>query len=312
MKTKLCDLLGIEYPVIQGAMAHITDGAFAAAVSNGGGLGVIQCGFDTPDYMREQINVARSRTDKPFGVNLIMENYQIEDIARVVVEEGVPIATVSAGNPAKIMPILVEGGVKALCLIPHARAARKMESMGAAAVVAEGVEGGGHIGAMTTISLVRQVVEAVSIPVIAAGGIADGHGVLAALALGAEGVQMGTAFLVADECPVSDVYKQLIIDAKDNATTLTGKPGQKQVRCLKNPFTEGFWELYASGASDEELDAYCTGSISRAREGDYEHGAFSAGMIAPLISETKPAAAIVRDIMAEADAAYAELKRVYG
>ena len=306
MKTELCDLLNIEYPIIQGAMAHITDGKFAAAVSNAGGLGVIQCGFDTPEYMREEIRTARSLTDKPFAVNLIMENNRIDEIADVCIEEGVQICTVSAGNPATIVPKLAEAGIKAIVLVPHARAAKKMEKLGAAAVICEGIEGGGHIGSMTTLPLVAQVVEAVDIPVIAAGGF------LAALALGCVGIQMGTIFLTSDECTVSDIYKQLIVDSKDNATVLSGIPGKKQVRCIKNPFTDGFWEKYYAGASEEELNDYCTGSIARAHNGDYQNGAFSAGMISPVITEVKPVAKIISDIMEEADAAYAELKRIYG
>lgn len=312
MKTALCDLLGIEYPIIQGAMAHITDGAFAGTVSQAGALGVIQSGFDTPEVVREQIAIARNTTQKPFAVNLIMESKCVEDVARVVIEEHVPAVTVSAGNPAKIVPMLVEAGITTMCLVPHARAAKKMQDLGASAIVAEGIESGGHIGKLTTLPMVRQIAEAVDIPVIAAGGIADGRGFLAALALGAVGVQMGTAFLVAEECPVDDAYKQLIIDATDVSTTLTGEPGKKQVRCLENPFTRGYWELFDSGASSEELDAYCTGSIARAKAGDIERGAFSAGMISGLIKEKKPAAAIIRDIMAQADQAYEDLKRIYG
>ena len=305
MKTELCDLLNIEYPIIQGAMAHITDGKFAAAVSNAGGLGVIQCGFDTPEYMREEIRTARSLTDKPFAVNLIMENNRIDEIADVCIEEGVQIC-------ATIVPKLAEAGIKAIVLVPHARAAKKMEKLGAAAVICEGIEGGGHIGSMTTLPLVAQVVEAVDIPVIAAGGFANGRGLLAALALGCVGIQMGTIFLTSDECTVSDIYKQLIVDSKDNATVLSGIPGKKQVRCIKNPFTDGFWEKYYAGASEEELNDYCTGSIARAHNGDYQNGAFSAGMISPVITEVKPVAKIISDIMEEADAAYAELKRIYG
>ena len=312
MRTALCDLLGIEYPILQGAMAHITDGKFAAAVSNAGALGVIQCGFDTPEYMREQIQICRSLTDKPFGVNLIMENDRIDEIADVCIEEGVQICTVSAGNPATIVPKLAEAGIKAIVLIPHARAAKKMEKLGAAAVVCEGLEGGGHIGSMTTLPLIAQVVEEVNIPVIAAGGIATGRGLLGALAMGCVGVQMGTVFLTSDECTVSDVYKQLIVDSKDNATVLSGVPGKKQVRCIKNPFTDGFWERYYAGVPEEELYDYCTGSIARAHNGDYEGGAFSAGMISPVIKEVKPVAKIVTDIMAEADAAGEDMKRIYG
>ena len=312
MKTALCDLLGIEHPIIQGAMAHISDGAFAGTVSAAGALGVIQSGFDSPEVVREQIAIARSKTDKPFAVNLIMESKCVEDVTRAVIDEKVPAVTVSAGNPAKIVPMLVEAGITTMCLVPHARAAKKMQDMGASAIIAEGMEGGGHIGKQTTMPMVRQISEAVDIPVIAAGGIADGKGFLAALALGAVGVQMGTAFLVAEECPVDEAYKQFVIEADDSSTTLTGEPGKKQVRCLENPFTRGYWELYDQGVSSEELDAYCTGSIGRAKAGDIQRGAFSAGMISGLIKQTKPAADIVRDVMAQADEAYAEMKRIYG
>lgn len=312
MKTELCDLLGIEYPIIQGAMAHITDGKFAATVSNTGALGVIQSGFDYPDIVREQIRIAKANTDKPFAVNLIMESEVVEENAQVVIDEKVPIVTISAGNPAKIVPPLVEAGVKVLCLVPHARAAKKMQDLGATAIIAEGMESGGHIGSMTTLPMVRQIAEAVDIPVIAAGGIADGKGLLAMLALGAVGVQMGTAFLVANECPVAQEYKDLIVAAQDDATILTGEPGGKQVRCIKNRFTRGYWRLYNSGASSAALDAFCTGSIGRAKNGDVVNGAASAGMIASIIKECKPAQQIVDDIMAEADAAYADLKKIYG
>lgn len=312
MKTELCDLLGIEYPIIQGAMAHITDGKFAGTVSNAGALGVIQSGFDRPDVVRNEIHIARETTDKPFAVNLIMESNCVKENAQVVIDEKVPVVTISAGNPAEIVPVLAEAGVKVLCLVPHARAAKKMEALGAAAIIAEGLESGGHIGSMTTLPMVRQIVREVDIPVIAAGGIADGNGLLAALALGAVGVQMGTAFLVAEECPVAQEYKDLVVEAKDDATILTGEPGRKQVRCIKNRFTRGYWRLYNSGASSAALDAFCTGSIGRAKNGDVVNGAASAGMIASIIDECKPAKQIVEDIMAEADAAYAELKRIYG
>ena len=232
MRTELCDLLGIEYPILQGAMAHITDGKFAAAVSNAGALGVIQCGFDTPEYMRDEIRTAKSLTDKPFAVNLIMENNRIDEIADVCIEEGVGICTVSAGNPATIVPKLAEAGIKAIVLIPHARAAKKMEKLGAAAVICEGIEGGGHIGSMTTLPLVAQVVEEVNIPVIAAGGFANGKGLLAALAMGCVGIQMGTIFLASDECSVSDIYKKLIVDSKDNATVLSLSESLGKSRCV--------------------------------------------------------------------------------
>lgn len=312
MKTELCDVLGIEYPIIQGAMAHISDGKFAATVSEAGGLGVIASTLHDGQWVKEQVEIARSITDKPFAVNLIMESDIVEECARMCVELKVPICTISAGNPEKIVPILVEGGIKVICLIPHARAAKKMQDLGATAVVAEGMEGGGHIGKMCTFPMVRQVAEAVDIPVIAAGGIADGKGFMAALMLGAVGVQMGTAFLVAEECPISDVYKQIVIDASDSDTVLTGEYGKKQVRCIKSPWTEEYWKLHDSGASSEELDQFCRGTVAAARDGIIERGAFSAGMISGLITEMKPAAKIITDIMEEADRAYADFKNIYG
>lgn len=312
MKTELCDVLGIEYPIIQGAMAHISDGKFAATVSEAGGLGVIASTLHDGQWVKEQVEIARSITDKPFAVNLIMESDIVEECARMCVELKVPICTISAGNPEKIVPILVEGGIKVICLIPHARAAKKMQDLGATAVVAEGMEGGGHIGKMCTFPMVRQVAEAVDIPVIAAGGIADGKGFMAALMLGAVGVQMGTSFLVAEECPISETYKQIVIDAADSDTVLTGEYGKKQVRCIKSPFTNAYWEKYDSGASSEELDQFCRGTVAAARDGIIERGAFSAGMISGLITEIKPTAKIITDIMDEADQAYADFKKIYG
>lgn len=312
MKTELCDVLGIEYPIIQGAMAHISDGKFAATVSEAGGLGVIASTLHDGQWVKEQVEIARSITDKPFAVNLIMESDIVEECARMCVELKVPICTISAGNPEKIVPILVEGDIKVICLIPHARAAKKMQDLGATAVVAEGMEGGGHIGKMCTFPMVRQVAEAVDIPVIAAGGIADGKGFMAALMLGAVGVQMGTAFLVAEECPISETYKQIVIDASDSDTVLTGEYGKKQVRCIKSPWTEEYWKLHDSGASSEELDQFCRGTVAAARDGIIERGAFSAGMISGLITEMKPAAKIITDIMDEADQAYADFKKIYG
>ena len=312
MQTRLCGILGIEYPIIQGAMVHITDGKFAAEVSNTGALGVIQSGFDYPDKVKKEIEIVRELTDKPFAVNLLMESEVVNEIAQVIVDEKVPIVTIGDGNPLRIIPYLEEHGVKTLCLVPHAKAAKRCQEAGATAVIAQGAEAGGHIGTMTTLPLVRQVVDAVDIPVIAAGGIADGRGMLSMLALGADGVQMGTAFLVADECPVAGEYKQMIIDAENDATILTGHTGGRQVRCIKNRFTRGYWRLYNSGASSAALEGFCTGSIGRAKNGDVMNGAVSAGMIAPMITERKPVWQIVHDTMAELDEAYKEMKELYG
>ena len=293
-------------------MVHITNGKFAAEVSNTGALGVIQSGFDYPDLVRKEIQTARNLTDKPFAVNLLMESEVVDEIAQLVIDEQVPIVTIGDGNPVRIIPYLEEHGVKTICLVPHARAAKKCQEAGATAIIAQGAEAGGHVTSMTTLPLVRQVIDAVDIPVIAAGGIADGRGMLSMLALGADGVQMGTAFLVAKECPVAQEYKQMIVDAKDDATILTGHSGGRQVRCIKNRFTRGYWRLYNSGASSAALEGFCTGSIGRAKNGDVLNGAVSAGMIAPMISECKPVWQIVHDIMTELDAAYKEMKEMYG
>lgn len=301
IKTELCDLLGIEYAIFQGAMAHIAGGSLAGAVSAAGGLGIIATGFSDEEYVREQIAVVRTITDKPFGVNIIMENPRAEEISRICAEEKVPVALTAAGNPAKIMPILVDAGVKVVSVIPNVRAAKKMRDLGACAVVAEGMEGGGHIGKMCTFPLVRQVAEELDIPVIAAGGIADGKGFLAALMLGASGVQMGTIFLASEECQVSDVYKKLVLTATDSDTVVTGIPGKKECRCIKSPFTEKFWKLFNSGAGQEELDSFCTGTLRSARDGDYENGAFQAGQSAGLVKEIKPVRKIIEDIMLQAD-----------
>lgn len=312
MKTELCDLLGIDYPIIAGGMAHISDGAFAAAVSEAGGLGVIASCLNTPEWVEEQVAILRSKTDKPFAVNLIMESGIVEDVARKCVELEVPICTISAGKPDPVVKILVEGGVKAVCLIPHARAAKKMQDLGATAVVAEGMESGGHIGRMQTLPMVRQVVDAVDIPVIAAGGIADGRGLLAALALGAVGIQMGTVFLASDECPISDAYKQAIVSAKDSDIDITGKRNHKQVRCIKNDFWSHYWGLVESGAPEKEQSDWVRDSIDIAVQGDVNRGCISAGSIVGMVKEVRPVAQIIRDIDAQANEAWAEMKRIYG
>lgn len=312
MKTELCDLLGIDYPIIAGGMAHISDGAFAAAVSEAGGLGVIASCLNTPEWVEEQVAILRSKTDKPFAVNLIMESGIVEDVARKCVELEVPICTISAGKPDSVVKILVEGGVKAICLIPHARAAKKMQDLGATAVVAEGMESGGHIGRMQTLPMVRQVVDAVDIPVIAAGGIADGRGLLAALALGAVGIQMGTVFLASDECPISDAYKQAIVSAKDSDIDITGKRNHKQVRCIKNDFWSHYWGLVESGAPEKEQSDWVRDSIDIAVQGDVNRGCISAGSIVGMVKEVRPVAQIIRDIDAQANEAWAEMKRIYG
>ena len=309
-KTPICALLGIEYPIFQGAMAHISNGRLAGAVSAGGGLGIISTAFADAEFARREIASARLHTGKPFGVNVILENPRAREVAQVCAEEKVAVVTTGAGSPEPFMSILVSAGCKVIPVVPHVRAARKMEALGAFAVIAEGMEGGGHIGKMTTLPLIPQVVDAVNIPVLAAGGIADGRGFLAACLLGAVGVQMGTAFLVAEECDVSRVYKEKIINALDTDITLTRDPHGKEVRCIKNAFTEQFEALVKRNASPEEILNLLSGSIRRAVMGE-ETGCYSAGQISGLLKEIKPAARIIRDIIAEAEMVYANFKNTY-
>jgi len=303
MKTKLTELLGIEYPIIQGAMAHITDGAFAGAVSEAGGLGVIQSGFDVPEVVRTNISKARSITDKPFAVNLIMESDYVEDNAKVVIEEHVPVVTISAGKPDAIVPMLVSAGVKVIVLVPHVRAAKKMQDMGVSAVIAEGLEGGGHIGRETTMSFVRQVAAAVDIPVIAAGGIADGRGIVAAFALGAEGVQCGTRFLTVEECCIADAYKQRVLDAKVSDTIVTGRDSGHPVRSLKNKFSRTAKQLERDlEKNGEEIERMFLGALRRAVEGDVDDGDMMSGQIAGVVHERKTAREVIDEMISEAEA----------
>ena len=253
----ICEMIGIEYPIFQGGMAWIADGKLAAAVSNGGGLGIISAMNAGGDYLREQIRIARELTDKPFGVNIMLMSPHVDEVAKIVAEEKVAVVTTGAGMPKKYMGMWKEANITVIPVVASVAAAKMMEKAGASAVIAEGGESGGHIGEMTTMPLVPQVCDAVNIPVLAAGGIGDGRGMAAAFMLGAVGVQMGTAFLVAEECPISDVYKQIVIDASDSDTVLTGEYGKKQVRCIKSPWTEEYWKLHDSGASSEELDQFC-------------------------------------------------------
>lgn len=309
-KTSLCTLLGIEYPILQGAMAHISNGHLAGVVSEAGGLGVIATAFADAEFTRREIEIARSCTKKPFGVNIILENPRSKEVAQVCADEKVAVVTTGAGSPEPFIPILLAAGCKVIPVVPHVRAAKKMEALGVVALIAEGMEGGGHIGKMTTLSLIPQVVDAVDVPVLAAGGIADGRGFLTALMLGAVGVQMGTAFLVAEECDISRVYKEKVINALGTDITLTKDPHGKEVRCIKNTFTEQYEALVKRNASPEEILILLTGSIRRAVQGE-DTGCYSAGQVAGLITETKPVAQIIEDIIADAEKVYANFKITY-
>ncbi len=302
MKTKITELLGMEYPVIQGGMAWVAEYRLAAAVSEAGGLGLIGAGGAPAEFVREQIRKAKELTDKPFGVNIMLMNPEADAIAQVIVEEGVKVVTTGAGNPGKYMKMWKEAGVKVIPVVASVAMAKMMERAGADAIVAEGTEAGGHIGSTTTFALVPQVVDAVNIPVIAAGGIADGRGFAAAMMLGAEGVQMGTRFLVAKECTIHDNYKQKVLAAKDIDSEVTGMSHGHPVRQLRNPMTREYLKLEKSGATFEELEHLTLGALRKSVvEGDVVGGTLMAGQIAGLVNKEQTCREMIEEIMSEAE-----------
>ena len=298
IKSPICELLGIKYPVIQGGMAWIANAKLAAAVSNAGGLGLIAAMNSDGEQLREQIHMARKLTDKPFGVNLMLMSPFIDEAVEVVCEEKIGVVTTGAGNPAQYIDRLRDAGVKVIPVVASVSLAKRMESLGASAVVAEGCESGGHVGETTTMALVPQVADAVTIPVIAAGGIADGRGMAAAFMLGASAVQMGTVFLVADECDVHDNYKENVLKAKDIDTVVTGKTLGHPVRSLKNQMTREFVKLERTpDATAEQLEAMGAGALRRAVvEGDVKEGSVMCGQIAGMIKKTGNCAYIISSI----------------
>lgn len=297
LSTPVTELLGIKYPVFQGGMAWISDGRLAAAVSNGGGLGIIASGNAPAEYVRNEIRKAKSMTDKPFGVNIMLLSPYADEIASVVAEEGVSVVTTGAGNPAKYMDAWKRAGIKVIPVVASVAIAKLMERLGASAVIAEGGESGGHIGELTTIVLVPLIVSAVSIPVIAAGGIATGEQAAAAFMLGAVGVQMGTRFLTADECSVSETYKEKILKAGDRCTMVTGKRLGHPVRSLKTPFSRSYQKAEYSTMSDDELETFAVGALRKAVvDGDSEHGCFLSGQVAAFVNKREKAADIVKSI----------------
>lgn len=301
MKTQITELLGIEYPIIQGGMAWVAEYNLAAAVSNAGGLGLIGAASAPPEIVREQIRKCKELTDKPFGVNVMLLNPNADEVAKIIVEEGVPVVTTGAGNPAKYMDLWNSAGVKVIPVVASVAMAKMMQKAGAHAVVAEGMESGGHIGSTTTMALVPQVVDAVSIPVIAAGGIADGRGVAAAMMLGAQGVQIGTRFVASDESIVHQNYKDKLIKAKDIDSTVTGMSTGHPVRSLRNQMTKEYQKLESQGADFMELEKLTLGSLRNAViDGDVVHGTVMAGQIAGLISEVKSCREIVVELMTDA------------
>lgn len=294
---KLNEMLGIQYPFIQGGMANIATGEFAAAVSNAGGLGLIGAGGMNAEILRENIRKCKTLTDKPFGVNIMLMNPEADLMAKVVVEEGVKIVTTGAGSPSKYMKDWKEAGIMVIPVVASAILAKKMEKDGADAVIAEGTESGGHVGEMTTMALVPQVVDMVDIPVIAAGGIADGRQFAAAMALGAIGVQVGTCLLVSEECPIHPAYKEAVLKAKDNDTIVTGRIAGTPVRILKNNMAREYVKQEKAGADKMELEKYTLGSLRRAVfEGDVKNGSLMAGQVSGQLKEIKPIKKIFEDM----------------
>ena len=303
LNSELCSILGIEYPIFQGGMAWIADGKLAAAVSEAGGLGIISAMNAGADYLKKEIETARSLTRKPFGVNIMLMSPHVAEVAQVVADMKVPVVTTGAGNPAKYMPMWQEAGIKVIPVIPSVMLAKRMEKLGAVAVVAEGGESGGHIGELNTMALVPQVADALSIPVIAAGGIGDGRGIAAAFMLGAKGVQMGTRFLVAAECGVHPNYKAKVLKASDIDTIVTGRKLGHPVRSLKTSFSRNFFmKENDPSISNEELESAGIGALKAAAvDGDDSKGCFIAGQIAGMVNKEQSAKEIIDELVSQAE-----------
>ena len=296
---KLNELLGIEFPIIQGGMANVATGKFAAAVSNAGALGLVAGGGLDAEALRAEIRDAKAATDKPFGVNLMLMNPHIDELAKVVVEEGVQVVTTGAGNPGKYVPAWKEAGIKVFPVVAAPVLAKRLERYGIDGVIAEGTESGGHVGEMTTMALVPQVADAVSVPVIAAGGIADGRQLAAAFALGACGVQVGTVLLASEECPIHDNYKETVIKAGANDTVVTGRSGGAPVRVLKNKMAREYLRMEKQNLPLEEMEKLTLGSLRRAVfDGDVDTGSFMAGQVAGMVHAIKPLRQIFEELMA--------------
>jgi len=302
IKSELCEMLGIRYPVFQGGMAWVADGRLAAAVSEGGGLGIVGAGNAPADYVRQQIQIAKGLTDKPFGLNIMLMSPFADEVAQVAAEEKVAVVTTGAGNPGKYMELWQGAGIRVIPVVASVGMARLMTRAGASALIAEGGESGGHVGELTTMVLVPQVCDATDLPVIAAGGIADGRGMAAAFMLGACGVQMGTRFLSAEECSIHPTYKQKILKANDLCTMVTGRRVGHPVRALRTNFPREYAKAEYGGASDEELDRMGTGALRLAvQEGDTDKGCFLSGQIAGMVNRVQSAADIIRDVVEGAE-----------
>ena len=303
LKTAICHLFGIKHPIIQGGMAHVATAELVSAVSNAGGLGIIGSGNSEPEWVRQQIHLTRQQTNKPFGVNILLISPFAEQVIEVVVEEKVAVVTTGAGNPGVYIPQFKRAGIKVMPVVASVALAKRLERAGADAIVAEGMESGGEIGETTTIVLIPQVVDSVQIPVVAAGGIGDGRGLAAALALGAQGVQIGTRFVCSEECIAHPRYKEKILKAGDRSTMVTGQSAGYAMRCLRNKLTRQFLELEKAGTSREELDLFGQGRVYLGLiEGNVDEGSLLSGQIAGLIKEIKPVKVIIEEMVAEAEA----------
>ena len=311
--TKLNELLGTEFPIIQGGMANIATGEFAAACSNAGALGVIATGhLRSGEALRTEIQTCKRLTDKPFGVNVMLMNPCADDFAKIIIEEGVTVVTTGAGNPGKYIPAWKAAGVKVIPVVAASILARRQVNLGADAIIAEGTESGGHVGEMTTMALVPQVIDAVDVPVIAAGGIADGRQFAAALALGACGVQIGTCLLASEECPIHENYKQALLKAKDSDTTVTGRSVGGPVRVLKNKMARQYLQMEKEGASLEELEKVTLGALRRAVfEGDIAMGSVMTGQVAGMLHEIRPVRAILEDLVSGANTVLKETQSAW-
>lgn len=300
MRKNICEIIDIKYPIFQGAMAWIANASLASAVSNAGGLGIIAGGNAPVDMVRNEIRKAKELTDKPFGVNIMLLSDNAEELAKVVVEEGVKVVTTGAGNPGKYMDMWKEAGIVVIPVVASCGLAKRMEKAGADAIIAEGCESGGHVGKLTTMALLPQVIDAVNIPVIAAGGIGDGRGVAAVFALGCDGIQVGTRFLAAEECTIHENYKDLVLNAKDIDVVVTGRSTGHPVQVIKNKLARKFDMLEKSGASKEEIEKLGVGALPKAViDGNLDEGSFMAGQIAGLINKRQTCKEIITEMFEE-------------
>lgn len=313
LKTSICDILGIEYPIIQGGMAWVATAELAAAVSEAGGLGIIAAGNMKAEAVREEIKKLKKMTDKPYGVNIMFRSRYLDEVMNVVIEERVPVITTGAGNPGKYVPRLKEIGTKVIPVVASVALAKRLARSGVDMLIAEGTESGGHIGELTTMALVPQIVDAVDIPVIAAGGIADGRGIMAAFSLGAQGVQLGTIFICAEECIAHDNFKNAVIKAGDRDTAVTGRSTGHPIRSLRNKLTRLYEETEKKGASEEELEQLGIGRLRQAViDGDVEYGAVMLGQISGLVKSVKPAKQIIKELADDVEKEKARMKDIMG